>query len=332
MMKISYVLPDKVLTNEELEKFYDSSQWTASKIFRKTGIKKRHVVNDEIVSDLAVAAAEKFFSEHGIDRSSVDFLLLCTQSPDYFLPTTACIVQDRLGLKTSCGALDFNLGCSGFVYGLALAKGLLLAKIARNVLLITAETYTRHIHPFDRSIRTIFSDAGAVALIEENDVPQIGEFVLGTDGKGAKKLIIPTGGMANPRTEASGIETQDDSGNIRTDDNLYMNGPEIFMFTLQEIPSLVHETIKKNETTLEDIDFFVFHQANSFMLEALRDQIKIPKEKFCIDIEEQGNTVSATIPIAMRRAKDRGELRENMRVLIAGFGVGYSWGATIIKV
>lgn len=331
-MRISYVLPKKTLTNEDLEKLYNSSQWTAGKIFRKTGIKKRHIADNEIVSDLATASAEKLFSEYGVDRFSIDFVLLCTQSPDYFLPTTACIVQDKLGLKKTCGALDFNLGCSGFVYGLALAKGLLHAKIARNILLITAETYTRHIHPFDRSTRTIFGDASAAALIDENNISKIGEFILGTDGSGANNLIIPTGAMARPRTEDSGIEKQDDSGNIRSDDNIYMNGPRIFSFTLEEIPRLIEETVKKNGTLIEDINFFIFHQANSFMLETLQEEIRIPKEKFCIDVEEQGNTVSATIPIAMRRAADRGELYEGMKVLIAGFGVGYSWGATIVTI
>jgi 3-oxoacyl-[acyl-carrier-protein] synthase-3 len=333
-MLISCYLPPTILTNEELEKEYDSPSWTASKIYRKTGIRSRHIAKDELVSDLAVEAGKKLIAEHGISESDIDFLLLCTQSPDYYLPTTACIVQDRLRIPSSVGAFDYNLGCSGYIYGLATAKGLLAAGIAKNVLLITAETYTKHIHPLDRSTRTVFGDGATATLLREEDIEKIGQFVLVTDGKGAPNLIVPTGGMANPRTEETAKENEDANGNIRSLDNIYMNGPEIYAFTLRGVPDLIEKTLIKNNVTMDQIDYVILHQANRLVLESLREKLEIPEEKFCIDVEEIGNTVSSTIPIALRRAMDKKipQAKSGSKILIAGFGVGYSLGATVITI
>lgn len=329
-MKISYALPQGVLSNEMLATQYGDAQWTAAKIFRKTGIQQRHIAKDELVSDLAVQAAQKLFEEHGVDRSDIDFLLLCTQSPDYLLPTTACIVQARLGLSEQTAALDYNLGCSGFVYGLALAKGLLAGGVARNVLLIMSETYTKHIHPLDRSTRTIFGDGAAATLLTEDDLSQLGEFVLGSDGRGAENLMIPAGAMACARSGQTAETQTDESGNVRSKENLYMNGPEIFAFTLRAIPELVKETLARNKLALDEINYVVFHQANRLILTTLRDTIGIAEDRFCIDVDDFGNTVSATVPIALSRAIASGVIRKGMKVLIAGFGVGYSWGAAVL--
>ncbi len=330
-MRTSFFLPSEALSNDSIASDYNDPKWSATKIYRKTGIRSRHVVKDELVSDLAVGAAERLFQEYGIDRNSVDFLLLCTQSPDFFLPSTSCIVQHRLGLPTSIGALDFNLGCSGFVYGLSLAQGLLSTGAASKILLIMSETYTRHIHPMDKSTRTIFGDGAAATLLNKEDIPRIGKFVLGTDGSGAPNLIVPSGGMARPRSAETMKEETDEAGNVRSMDNIYMNGPEIFSFTLRAVPDMVRHTLERNELSAEEIDLYVFHQANRFILENLRDRLEIPEERFYIDVEETGNTVSATIPIALRNALDKGLVREGSKVLIAGFGVGYSWGATVLR-
>lgn len=333
-MLISYYLPPTILTNEELEKEYDSPSWTASKIYRKTGIRSRHLSKDELVSDLAVGAGKKLFAEHGVYPSEIDFLLLCTQSPDYYLPTTACIAQDRLGIPTSAGAFDYNLGCSGYIYGLATAKGLLAADIAKNVLLITAETYTKHIHPLDRSTRTVFGDGATATLLKKEDIAKIGQFVLMTDGSGAPNLIVPTGAMANPRTEETAKENEDANGNIRSMDNIYMNGPEIYAFTLRGVPDLIEKTLIKNNTAMDQIDYVILHQANKLVLESLREKLEIPEDKYCIDVEDIGNTVSSTIPIALRRAIDKNipQAKSGNKILIAGFGVGYSLGATVITI
>lgn len=332
VMLISYYLPSNTLTNETLETLYAAPSWTAAKIYRKTGIKSRPVAGTELVSDMAVRAAENLFNEYGISPQSVDFILLCTQSPDYLLPTTACIVQHRLGIPTTAGAFDYNLGCSGYVYGLAAAKGLLYAGVAKNILLITSETYTKHINPLDRSTKTVFGDAAAATYLTAEDAGKIGEFVLGTDGGGASNLIVPSSGMALAKNLQTAVEREDDNGNIRSEDNIYMNGPEIYAFTLRAVPRLVSDILEKNGLTMDDIDYVILHQANRLVLTSLRDKLEIPEEKFCIDVEELGNTVSSTIPIAIKRASERlpEKLHLGAKILIAGFGVGYSWGGTVI--
>lgn len=325
---ISYYLPNKVVTNEDLVKEFP--EWTVDKVAAKVGINKRHIVADnETASDMGTQAAEKLFAEHNIDRSTIDFVLLCTQSPDYFLPTSACIIQHRLGLSTSCGALDFNLGCSGFVYGLSLAKGLIAANIAKNVLLLTSETYSKHIHPKDKGNRTIFGDASAATVISTDGFASIEDFCLGTDGRGAENLMIKKGGLRQPSDKGDLIF--DESGNPTSSDFLYMNGGEIFNFTSEAVPILVEEVLEKNNLIKNDIDLFVFHQANKYMMNYLRKLIEIESEKFYYYLENVGNTVSSTIPIALYEAMKETKIKTGSNVLIAGFGVGYSWGATILK-
>lgn len=323
---ISYYLPEAILSNDLINQ--DFPEWDIEKISSKTGINSRHIsASDEFSSDMAVKAAEKLFEEHNIDRSTIDYLLFCTQSPDYFLPTTACIIQDKLGLNTSIGALDFNLGCSGFVYGLSLAKGLIAGEMAKNILLITSETYSKFIHPKDKSNKTIFGDAAAATLITSHEgFCSIGNFVFGTDGKGAENLIVKQGGMRFPVSEEN-EDIKDEFGNIRNDKNLFMNGTEIFNFTGEFVPKLTASILDKSGLTKEDIDLFIFHQANKYMLNHLRKKIKIPEEKFFISMEHCGNTVSSTIPIALYEAQKEGKTTDIKNLILAGFGVGYSWGA-----
>jgi len=326
---VSYHLPETILTNDELAVLYPG--WTAEKILEKTGIQQRHIAAAcETAGDLAEKAARQLFEEHRIEPQTIDFVLLATQSPDYFLPTTACILQARLGIPATAGALDFNLGCSAYIYGLALAKGLIAGGIAQNVLLLTAETYTKHIHPMDKSVRTIFGDGAAATLIHAADEDGIHGFVLGTDGRGYDKLCVPAGGMRKARTPETAQEITDDSENTRSEDHLFMDGAEIFSFTLETVPALVKATLEKNALAMEQVDLFVFHQANKYMLDFLRKTIRIPKEKFFVDMVDIGNTVSSTIPIALYRAQKAGVLKSGMKVMLVGFGVGLSWGAVVV--
>lgn len=324
---ISYYLPEKFLTNEDLVQEFP--EWTVEKIAGKVGVNKRHVVaEDETALDLAEAAANKLFEEHQIDKNAIDFVLLCTQSPDYFLPTSACVLQDRLKLRTNIGALDFNLGCSGFVYGLSVAKGLIMGGIATNVLLVTAETYSKHMHPRDKGNRTIFGDAAAATLITTEGFAEIGSFSLGTDGRGAENLMVKSGGMRH-KEPLNDLFT-DESSNIKSSDHLFMDGGEIFEFTSDAVPILVDDVIKKNNIEFDDVDLFVFHQANKYMMNYLRKLIGIDRDKFYIYLENVGNTVSSTIPIALYEAQKEDNLQGN--ILLAGFGVGYSWGGVILKI
>jgi 3-oxoacyl-[acyl-carrier-protein] synthase-3 len=329
---IEYHLPERTVSTGDLATEFP--EWSVEKIDKKTGIQNRHIAGpDECSSDLAVAAAQKLFASGACRPEDIDYLLLCTQSPDYFLPTTACLVQDRLGIPKSAGALDFNLGCSGFIYGLGLGEGLIATGQASRVLLVTAETYSKFLHPRDRSVRTIFGDASAATLLVTSDSgePEIGPFAYGTDGSGAANLIVPTGGMRRPRTAETAVEAEDSAGNIRAEDNLFMNGGEIFLFTLNVVPEIVETALKKAGLGMDDIDLFVFHQANQYMLDHLRKRLKIPPEKFQLAFSHCGNTVSSTIPIALKHAACEGRLRPGARAMLVGFGVGYSWGATLVR-
>jgi 3-oxoacyl-[acyl-carrier-protein] synthase III len=329
---IEYFLPRTVISTSDLAEEFP--EWSVEKIDAKTGIDQRHIAApDECSSDLAVIAAQKLFDSGACTPESVDYILLCTQSPDYFLPTTACLLQDRLGIPTSAGALDFNLGCSGFIYGLGLAEGLISTGQSSNVLLITAETYSKFIHPRDKSVRTIFGDAAAATLVTgaESAAPLLGPFIYGTDGRGAGNLMVPTGGMRRPRSAESAAEIEGESGNIRSGDNLLMNGAEIFTFTLSVVPQCIDRLLAASGLKKDDVDLFIFHQANQYMLEHLRKRIDIPEEKFFVKMSHCGNTVSSTIPIALKHASCEGRLKPGSIVMLVGFGVGYSWGATLLR-
>ena len=273
--RIEYFLPETILSNQDLVKEFP--EWTADKIEEKVGIKQRHVVkSNETALDLAIEASKNVFNSY--DKNNIDFVLLCTQSPDYFLPTSACLLQDKLGLRKNIGALDFNLGCSGYIYGLALAKGLINNNIAKNVLLVTAETYSKHLHKLDFGNRTIFGDAAAATIISKSENEQIHEFELGTDGSGKDNLIVKNKGMRNPYNPNE-KDVKEKSGMIRNDNCLYMNGPDIFNFTIENIPPLVNTVLQKNNITIDQPDYFIFHQANKYMLDYLRKKVKIPVEK-----------------------------------------------------
>lgn len=324
--KITCHRPDKVLSNEELAELYQG--WSAEKILEKTGVRQRHVVSGgTCASDLAYAAATRLLDD---ESREIDWLLFCTQSPDFLLPTTACLLQHRLGLPTSCAAMDFNLGCSGYIYGLATADAFLRSGAASRVLLLTGDTYSRLIHPSDKSTRTIFGDAGTATLLNRDSGTKLHSFVLGTDGAGAMNLVVQTRGARHPAASEQAAVT-DESGNLRDPNCLFMNGPEIFNFTLKAVPALVRRVLERADLTLDEVDLVVFHQANAFMLEHLRKKLAIPPEKFVVYLENCGNTVSSTIPLALEHVIASGRLRPGMKVMLAGFGVGYSWGGCILE-
>jgi 3-oxoacyl-[acyl-carrier-protein] synthase-3 len=323
---ISYYLPEKVMTNEELVKEFP--EWSVDKVAQKVGVDSRHLAaKDETASDMAANAARKLFKEYEISPDVIDFVLLCTQSPDYFLPSSSCVLQDRLGIPTSAGAFDFNLGCSGFIYGLAVAKGLVSGGIAKNVLLLTAETYNKYLHPKDKSGRSIFGDGAAACLVSIDGFAEIGEFSLGTDGAGADNLIVRTGASRHP--EMMNDLVFGEGATPKSSDFLFMNGPAIFNFTLKVVPPMVDELLVKNGLNKEGVDLYVLHQANSYMLSFLKKKLKIEDEKFFVNLSACGNTVSSTIPIALCDVIEQDRLHGN--VLLAGFGVGLSWGGVIIN-
>ena len=325
---IAYYLPKKIVTNEEIVN--DFPEWSVEKITDKVGVRKRHIAaENETATDMAIQAAETLFSQYIVSKKDIDYILLCTQSPDYHLPPSACIVQSRLGLRKDIGALDFDLGCSGYVYGLSLAKGLVVAGIAQNVLLLTSETYNKYIHPKDKGNRTIFGDGASACVISTEGIAKIGDFVLGTDGEGAENLIVKTGCSRHPE-KANDLIFEEKSGNPISSDHLFMDGSEIFAFTLMNVPKLLKKTIAKNNLTNDDVGLYVLHQANKYMLDYLKKKTKIENKKFYYCLENFGNTVSSSIPIALVEALKDGSISKEKIVLLAGFGVGYSWAGTAL--
>ena len=304
-MEIAYWLPEKTLSNAALVEMYP--EWTEEKIYAKTGIASRCIAHEETALDLAEQAAIRLFAFSGEEPSDVDFVILCTQSSEYRLPSSACLLQDRLNIPTTAGAITIDHGCSGFIYGLSIAKGLIVGGMAKKVLLVTAETYTKYIAPDDKSTRSIFGDGAAATFIDEDVASRIGAFSFGTDGSGAEKLIARDG-------------------------RLFMDGPDIFNFTLDIVPKTMEDVLSKNGISQDDIDFYVFHQANKFMLDTIRKVNCLPREKFYVNLEATGNTVSSTIPIALKQLNDARMLKPGMKVMLMGFGVGLSWGATIITI
>ena len=315
---IAVYLPPRVETNSQLAEEFPA--WNMGVIAEKTGILQRHIADPDVcASDLGVSACQALFRDYQIDPVSIDMLLLCTQTPDYPLPTTACLLQDRLGLRTSCGALDFNLGCSGFVYGLAMADGLIRTGACRRILLITAETYSRYIDKADRSLRTIFGDGAAATLIEASETPTLEAFQFGTDGSGADTLLVGTGGA---RCEQQAIQPRHRK---RWKSELYMDGPSLMSFTVGQIPKLVDEILENSGTSKQAIHRYLFHQATRKMLEHLQVALEVDETKLPIRLEQFGNTVSSTIPILIQSLREDGELPKGTKNLVVGFGVGWSW-------
>lgn len=321
---ISVHFPERVETNEQLQA--ENPDWDVALIAEKTGIYLRHLAApNETASDLGVKACQKLFAEQNIDPKSIDFLLLCTQTPDYPLPTTACLVQDRLGLSTHCGALDFNLGCSGFVYGLSLAQGLMASGQCKRILLVTAETYSKYISKDDRSLRTIFSDGAAATLIEACDEPALSRFEFGTDGSGADTLMVGDGGS---RCKEDAITPRHRK---RWSSRLYMDGPSLMSFTIGAIPQLVRDMVGKANLQLSDVSHFLMHQATRKMLEHLQTALNANDEKLPIRLHDRGNTVSSTLPILIQDLRDEGKLVSGSQNVLVGFGVGWSWAGCLWK-
>lgn len=318
--KITYYVPENVEENPQ------------NRLTKKTGILRRHIcARNEIASDLAIKAADKLFKQ-GVLKEDVEFLLYCTQSPDYYLPTTACVLQNKLGLPESCGALDYNLGCSGYIYGLSLAKGLIESGQVKNVLLITSETYSKYINPEDNTVKPLFGDGASATFIDGKNTEKDGlsGFVFGTRGKDFDKLIVPVGGMKARIQDTKVKSTEDKYANKRTNLNLYMNGAAISDFALDVVPKTIESVLKKTGLHKSDIGYYVFHQANKFMLEYLQQKCDLLDYPYWNDVNEYGNTVSSSIPIALTDML--GQVKNKpQNIMIVGFGVGLSWGGCLIR-
>ncbi|MBR4752565.1 MAG: ketoacyl-ACP synthase III [Thermoguttaceae bacterium] len=339
---IAAYLPEGRLDNKELAQIF--SNWTEEKIKRKIGIETRPIAAEgETAVDLGVAAGERLLASGVVERDEIDFVVLCTQSPDYFLPSSACLIQSRLGLKTGCGAFDINLGCSGYVYGLGVCKGLIESGIARKVLFITAETYSKYINEKDRVTRPLFGDGATATLLEAADLdvatsdalsgaPAIGPFEYGTDGNGANMLIVEAGASRLPASPETSVAYSDSQAGYRSKEQLFMNGAGIFTFSIDVVPPLVKRCEQIAADAGMSIDAYIFHQANRFMLDRLREECGgLDERKFFNSLLTRGNTVSSSIPIAIIDAVRDGMVKPGSCALLVGFGVGLSWGAGFVR-
>ena len=328
---ISYYLPEKKLSNDDFFMEFPESLLGKTNL-NKIGVTSRHIIDEnKTASDIAIICAKNFFEEHKISPEEIDFLIFCSLELDYYTPTTACIIHQKLSLPKHCGVLDINQGCSGYIYGLSLAKGFIESINCKNVLLITSSSLTKKIHKKDKSSRFVFGDGAAATLISgRENIKGIGDFVFGTDGNGADKIIVKDGGGKNPISETSFIDFADEYGNISNDASFYMNGTSVFLFGIKTVPKAVNELLKKENRKIEDIDLFIFHQANLFLITTISTKLNIPPQKVFNFMETVGNTVSSTIPIALKEAIKCGKAKKSDTILLVGFGVGLSWAATTI--
>jgi 3-oxoacyl-[acyl-carrier-protein] synthase-3 len=324
---ISYYLPEKVLGNEELSKVFP--EYSADEVYRRSGVIERHIsAENELPSDMAVKAAEKLFTEQDIDKKNIDFLIFCSMLLDRQAPTTACLLQERLGLSKNIGAIDMPMGCSGYIYGLCIAKSLIHSGVAKNVLILAGDCTTKTIQPDDHALRFLFGDGMTASLISHSNEENIGSFVLGSDGSGESSLVIQ-GANARENSNPEWLKQNPDAAGMPYG-KLFMHGLDVLSFTLKTVPTMINDLLVKERLAMEDIDMFVFHQPGGFVLEKLKRKMNIPDEKFFVNIQNRGNTVSATIPIAVCDALNEKRIKKGSRILLAGFGIGLSWGCTIV--
>ena len=318
---ISTYLPAAIENNSEL---------VDARFMKKIGVKCRHIsASDESAGDLAFNAAEKLFAEHDINRDETDFILLCTQHPDHLGPHTSAHLQHRLGLKKSVGTMDISLGCSGYIYGLAVAKGLIETGLCKKILFITSSVYTKYINVRDKSTRPLFGDGATATWIDGGDTESLRAFVFGSDGSRFDKLIIPVGGSRHMPRDNPEIFSTDDNGNYRSNYEIFMDGMAITYFTLREVPPLVENVLAAANLTRADLDYCIFHQANKFMMTYLRDKAGLNDVPFHNDISETGNLVSGSVPIAIEQVVKNVGSSNLKRVMLAGYGVGLSWAGCI---
>lgn len=327
---ISAAVPKNVIHNYEYTRYFDSK--TVKDIVDKIGIKERRFANASICSsDLCFSAAEKLIEDLNIDKSEIDLLIFISQTPDYRMPATSILLQERLKLSKNTAAFDISLGCSGFVYGLSIVYSLMKTGGFRKALLLDGETRSRVYSPKDRKTAFLFGDGGIAALIECG--PQFGEsfFSLNSDGSKESFIKMNAGGYRNPSSaETIKEKVIDEHGNIRSEEHGYMSGADVFNFVLTEIPKDIKKLLDFSNTNAENVDYFLIHQANSYMNDYLSKKLKLDITKVPTSIEKFGNTSSVSIPLTIV-SELQNNLKGEKRLLLSGFGVGMSWASAIVN-
>ena len=328
--QIEYYLPEKVISNADLA--MENPTWDVEKVAEKSGVNSRHITeNDQTALDLAIKAVEKLFASGEISKENIDAIIFCTQSPDYIMPSNSFLIHKHFQFGQHVWTFDYNLACSGFIYGLAVARGFIETGLANNILLINAETYSKYIHPKDRSTSILFGDGAAASVISKEINQGIIDIILSSNGEKFNTFYIPAGGSKMPKNELTSETTVDQSGNVRSLENIYMNGFAVWQFISKNVSEQINSLLVRNNLTVNDIDLFVFHQASKMTLDSLVKMLKINNEKVFVNLQDIGNTVSASIPIALKDAEDEGRLKRGDLILLSGFGVGLSWGSIIMR-
>ncbi len=326
---LAAAVPKNIINNYEYTNHFPAEE--VKEVVDKIGIKERRFVDDSTCSsDLCYAAAERLLTDKEIDRTEIDLLIFVSQTPDYKMPATSVLLQDRLGLPKSTIAFDINMGCAGFIYGMSVIYSMMQQSGFRKALLLDGETRSKVYSPKDRTVAFIFGDAGVAAIIEKDERFGKSFFTLNSDGSRGSLIKINAGGYRNP----SSIETLkerviDEHGNIRSDEHGYMNGADVFNFLIREVPKDIKKIYAQSNITPEEIDYFVFHQANNYMNNYLVKKLKLDPQKVPMSIEKFGNTSSVSIPLTIA-TQLQNKLTEKQKVLLCGFGVGLAWGTAIV--
>lgn len=301
-------------------------------LIKTTGIESRRIVNNEAtVLDLAYEGAKQLIERLRWDKSEIDLLILVTQSPDYIIPATSIILQEKLGLGKNCLAFDINLGCSGYVYGLSVASSMISAGAIKKGLLVVGDVSSKGINPKDKSTAPLFSDAAAITALEYKEGAEPLQFCLQSDGKGFEAIIIPDGGIRNPISDQTLVEQEFEKGIIRNKRQLILNGLDIFNFSLREVAPNINNLLNHFSINKEEVDYWVFHQANLLMNEMVRKKMKLPSEKVPYSLKEYGNTSSATIPLTIINNLSESLKSGPKKLVLSGFGVGLSWGSCCVN-
>ncbi len=326
---IEYYLPENIVTNADLQK--ENPDWNLEKITEKSGVYQRHIAGkNETAYDLSIKACDKLFQTN--DKNNIDGIIYCTQSPDYIMPSNSFLMHKHFGLKDEMFSYDFNHACTGYIYCLAMANAFVKADMAREILLVNADTYSKYINPKDRSTRVLFGDGAAATIVKKSGRKRgIIDIDLGSSGSGYNKFWIPAGGLRSPKSSSTSIEIEDDRGNIRTQNDIQMDGFSVWSFINSVAPKQVDRLLKRNDVAKTDIDQFIFHQASKMTLESIRRSMELNEEQVFINIQNIGNTVSASIPISLRDAIDQGEIDNGSTLILSGFGVGLSYGAILME-
>ena len=328
---VTAVPANKRSVDDEIDN-YGGDRAQIERIKKTIGLRERYVVDAETTSaDLCETAARTLFSDTGLAASDLDGVIMVTQTPDYFQPATACVLHGRLGLKEDCAAFDVNLGCSGYVYALWLAAMMIESGGCGKVLVLAGDTISRCVNPRDRTVAPLFGDAGSATLIEGSPDAEASFYDLKTDGKGFEHIIVPAGGFRRPHSEATARETTDEGGIVRAPDNLHMNGAEVFNFSLKVEPKALRGIVEFAGVALEEVDAFVLHQANRYIIGNIARRLKVPPEKMPAGtVERYGNQSCASIPGTLCDALGERATKERLRMVFSGFGVGLSWASCFL--